>query len=280
MRAAGRLPCALWYLDGMSGTTSSSGPAASSGTYELLETADDGTRARIRFRGPFEDREVIWDARLYALRVPQPIAPRPFFEIAPPRKNGFPIRIGLDVERLDAPTLRKAVIMVRQYKRLRRGRHAFGETVAVVRKIVSGGQTGVDRAALDAALALGIACGGWCPRNRRAEDGRIPARYPLTETPAKDYRVRTRRNVRDSDGTLILVRGPLSGGTALTLRLAMDMAKPSLVVDLARRPRAVEVHAWLSTHRIRVLNVAGPRESSQPGISLQAKRFLHRILGN
>lgn len=147
-----------------------------------------------------------------------------------------------------------------------------------ITKIISGGQTGVDRAALDVALALGIPCGGWCPKERRAEDGVIPAYYPLTETTSKDYRVRTRRNVRDSDGTLILTRGPLSGGTALTHRLAKEMDKPCLVVDLAQRPRANDVHAWLTSSNIRTLNVAGPRESNQPGIYLQTKKFLRRIL--
>jgi len=253
-------------------------PAATGEAYELLETAGDGTRARIRFRGPFGGREVVWDARIHALRVPRPPAPRPFFEISTRRGGVASIRIGLDVERLDPPTLRKTVIMVRQYKRLRRGRHEFGVSETAVRKIVSGGQTGVDRAALDAALALGIACGGWCPKGRRAENGAIPPHYPLTETTSKDYRVRTRRNVRDSDGTLILTRGPLSGGTALTLRLAMNIGKPALVVDLARRPRATVVGAWLDAHRIRILNVAGPRESSQPGIHRHAKNFLARVL--
>lgn len=253
--------------------------AVSGKTFELLKLAEDGSHAHIRFRGPFEGREVTWDARLYALRAPHPAAARPFFEISPKRKNETPIRIGLDVERLDTPTLLKAVIMVRQYKRLRRGRHEFGDSGAVIKKIISGGQTGVDRAALDVALALGIPCGGWCPKGRRAEDGVIPAHYPLTETSAKDYRVRTRRNVRDADGTLILARGPLSGGTALTLRLAMETARPCLVVDLARRPRAHDVRVWLAAHHIRILNVAGPRESNQPGTYLQAKNFLRRIFG-
>jgi hypothetical protein len=152
-------------------------------------------------------------------------------------------------------------------------------TKTPVRKIVSGGQAGVDRAALDAALALGIPCGGWCPKGRRAEDGVIPDRYPLIETETKDYRERTRRNVRDSDGTLILSCGPLSGGTALTRRLAEKMGKPCLVVDLAQRPRADDVRAWVASSNLRTLNVAGPRASGQSGIHAQARTFLRRIFG-
>lgn len=250
--------------------------AARSEPYELLGAADDA-RAHIRFLGRFEGREVVWDALLHALRVPRPVAPRPFIEITGRGRHVVAIRIGLDVERLDAPTLHKAVIMVRQYKRLRRGRYEFGESAPVVEKIVSGGQSGVDRAALDAALALGIPCGGWCPKGRHAEDGIIPAHYPLTETTSKDYRVRTRRNVREADGTLILSRGPLSGGTALTRRLAKEMGKPCLVVDLAQRPRVSDVRAWLASNNIRTLNVAGPRESSQPGMHALARRLLQRV---
>lgn len=148
-----------------------------------------------------------------------------------------------------------------------------------INKIISGGQTGVDRAALDAALALGIPCGGWCPKGRRAEDGVIPDRYPLTETETKDYRERTRRNVHDSDGTLILLHGPLSGGTALTRRLAKEMGKPYLVVDLAQRPSVSHVRGWLASNNIHTLNVAGPRESSQPGMHALSRRLLRRVFG-
>src|SRR2546429_554237 len=104
-------------------------------------------------------------------------------------------------------------------------------TVAKLSKIISGGQTGVDRAALDVALELGLPCGGWCPRGRRAEDGPIDSRYPLRETNALAYPVRTRWNVRDSDGTLILTRGRPDRGTALTRDLAERMGKPLLTVD-------------------------------------------------
>ena len=100
------------------------------------------------------------------------------------------------------------------------------ETAARLEKIVSGGQTGVDRAALDVAMSLGIPCGGWCPKGRKAEDGRIPDRYPLRETDSASYRKRTILNVADSDGTLILAVGELRGGTLATKRAASELRKP------------------------------------------------------
>jgi hypothetical protein len=145
-------------------------------------------------------------------------------------------------------------------------------------EIVSGGQTGVDRAALDVALALGLPCGGWCPRGRRAEDGPIPERYPLTETPQDAYPVRTALNVRDSDGTLILLHGRPDRGTALTIRLATRKGKPCLVLDLAEAPAVEDVRTWAEQQHVRILNVAGPRESSQPGIYEQAVQFLRELL--
>ncbi len=145
-------------------------------------------------------------------------------------------------------------------------------------RIVSGGQTGVDRAALDVALALGLACGGWCPRGRRAEDGRIPARYPLRETRSRDYRVRTEANVRAADATLILAEGPLTGGTALTLRLARHLGRPVRVVDLAVAPDPATLEPWLRARGVRTLNVAGPRESQRPGIGVRARRWLEAAL--
>jgi hypothetical protein len=124
-------------------------------------------------------------------------------------------------------------------------------------KIVSGGQTGVDRAALDVALELGLPCGGWCPRGRRAEDGRLPARYPLRETTSAAYPARTALNVREADGTLILTRGEPDRGTALTARLAEQSGKPHLTLDLTQRPEPKQVLAWATAHGVRVLNVAG-----------------------
>ena len=149
-----------------------------------------------------------------------------------------------------------------------------------VEAIISGGQTGVDRAALDAALELGIPCGGWCPRGRRAEDGPIPDRYPLHETSTDAYPQRTERNVRDSDGTLILTRGMPDRGTALTRNLARKHKKPCKFVNLSRPPLPEAVRTWIESHPIRILNVAGPRESSQPGIGARARQFLLAVLSD
>lgn len=148
-------------------------------------------------------------------------------------------------------------------------------------KIVSGGQTGVDRAALDVAISHGLPCGGWVPRGRRAEDGPVDRRYPLRETASASYGNRTRLNVEQSDATLILSRGAPSGGTALTMALARRLRRPLFVLDLAGGDPgadAAAVSAWLRRHRIAVLNVAGPRESSAPGIYDEATAMLHRVI--
>lgn len=147
-----------------------------------------------------------------------------------------------------------------------------------LRQIVSGGQTGVDRAALDVAIHLQIPHGGWCPRGRLAEDGRIADCYQLRETPEAEYAVRTERNVIDSEGTLILHRHQLSGGTKLTAQLAARYRRPLLVVDLAEALEAEQVVEWLVTNQIEVLNVAGPRESSLPEIGRMTEQFLLRVL--
>jgi hypothetical protein len=149
--------------------------------------------------------------------------------------------------------------------------------VSRLSRVVSGGQTGVDRAALDAAREAGLAVGGWCPRGRRAEDGRIPARYPLEETPSPRYPQRTAWNVRDCDATLVLARGTPRGGTALTVRVAAAAGRPLLVVDLDASPDPATVVAWLSARAVVVLNVAGPRESENPGIARQAGEFLGAV---
>lgn len=156
-----------------------------------------------------------------------------------------------------------------------------GVGVAVpVSAIISGGQSGADRAALDVALQLGIAAGGWCPAGRRAEDGVIPARYPLVETKSPIYSVRTRRNVREADGTLVFNLGVLDGGTLLTVNYAARRGKPCLLVqlDAPGHPDPAAVAIWLRDHHIRVLNVAGPRESKRPGIYAEVKGFLEGVL--
>jgi hypothetical protein len=150
----------------------------------------------------------------------------------------------------------------------------------MLKSIVSGGQTGVDRGALDAAIAAGLAHGGWCPRGRRAEDGRIPSRYGLVETPSGDYSVRTGWNVRDSDGTLVLTRGGRpAGGTKLTVEQARLFGRPCLIVALDGTEAAGRVAGWIDAWKISVLNVAGPRESSCPGINEKARIFLTQVLG-
>lgn len=144
-------------------------------------------------------------------------------------------------------------------------------------RIVSGGQSGVDRAALDAALCAGLAVGGWCPRGRRAEDGTISALYPLRETPSGRYGERTEWNVRDSDATLIIGRLISSRGTALTRRLARMYDRPVLEFEPGQRAGIGSILDWMQSRDIRVLNVAGPRESESPGIYDEALSVLDAL---
>jgi hypothetical protein len=148
-------------------------------------------------------------------------------------------------------------------------------------RIISGGQTGVDRAALDAALAAGTPCGGWCPGGRMAEDGPLAARYPLTEIPGSGYIERTRANVADSDGTLILHDDKLEGGTLQTRLFCSELGKPCLVIarettDVAGAAAAIA--DFVALHGIRSLNVAGPRASKQPQIYDWAHAVISRLL--
>lgn len=132
------------------------------------------------------------------------------------------------------------------------------------RKIVSGGQTGVDRGALDAALAAHFPCGGWCPEGRQSEEGPIPHIYPLLVLEGSGYRQRTLKNVQDSDATLILFTGSLTGGTKLTRDLGLRESKAVLAVDAAElsEARAIDVvESFIVEKNIGVLNVAGPRAS-------------------
>ena len=128
---------------------------------------------------------------------------------------------------------------------------------------------------------LGIPAGGWCPRGRRAEDGPIPPGYPLKETDSAGYRSRTRLNVEESDGTVILAWGPLAGGTRFTAGYAERRGRPHAIVDLMQWSDAdvQRVHAWLAAHDIRTLNIAGPRASQAPGAYDAARAFMTALLG-
>jgi hypothetical protein len=141
------------------------------------------------------------------------------------------------------------------------------------RRIVSGGQTGVDRAGLEAAIAHQIEHGGWCPKGRLSEDGSIPSRYELVEMDTAEYPPRTEQNVIDSDATLILYERHLKGGTRLTKRLAIRWGKPHLCLKIDSAEPA-QARLWLDQYRPDTLNIAGPRESSFPGIESRALAFL------
>lgn len=147
-----------------------------------------------------------------------------------------------------------------------------------LQKVTSGGQTGVDRAALDAAQQYGVPVGGWCPQGRRAEDGPIPERYPLRETPSAEYEQRTAWNVRDSDGTLIIAPSGLEGGTALTRKEAMQQRKPVLHVRLTDPVAVPMIRAWGTEQAVHVLNVAGPRASEVANIYDQAYEIVTSLL--
>ena len=160
----------------------------------------------------------------------------------------------------------------------------------MLREVISGGQTGADRAGLDFAIETGLEHGGYVPRGRKAEDGRIDDRYDLVELSTSSYPARTRRNIEESDGTVIFsLNLRLSGGTKLTLDLANKLGKPVLHIYDTRKERIsnpdllrLEIQAltdFLSSNKIEILNVAGPRESKEPGVydwALTMLRFLNR----
>ena len=150
-----------------------------------------------------------------------------------------------------------------------------------VNKIISGGQTGADRAALDWAIAHNIPYGGWCPAGRIAEDGVIPAKYQLAEIPGGGgYRQRNKANVQDSDATLTLTINPeLSGGSKQTVSFAKHLRKPWLHVCPEMNWQDV-ITSWLASTQIEILNVAGPRSSKEPDIGVFVMKVFDAIAGS
>lgn len=162
----------------------------------------------------------------------------------------------------------------------------FIEQISIMlQKIVTGGQTGVDRCALDVAIELNLDYGGWCPLGRKAEDGMIdPIKYSnLKETSTDDYSQRTELNVRDSDGTLIMTIGDretMDRGSKFTIDMTEKYVKPLCLINLNENNDANETRIleWISTNKISILNIAGPREENIPGIYIRSKHFLRNFL--
>jgi hypothetical protein len=147
-------------------------------------------------------------------------------------------------------------------------------------KIISGGQTGADRAALDYAIEFSIPYGGWVPKGRKTEDGTLPDKYKLQEMPTSDYSKRTEKNILAADGTLIVSHGRLTGGSALTQFLSEKRDKPFIHVDFNRMSideASEAVRIWLEKNQIETLNVAGPRASKDPAIYEATRRLLDAV---
>jgi len=139
----------------------------------------------------------------------------------------------------------------------------------MIGRIISGGQTGADQGALDFAIKHGIRHGGWIPKGRKTEDGILPEKYHLKEMPTTSYPKRTEKNIKVSDGTIIFSRGKLTGGSALTRKIAKQQFKPRLHIDLDKMNEAEaaqSIRVWIDEQGVQMLNVAGPRASKDPGI--------------
>jgi hypothetical protein len=148
-------------------------------------------------------------------------------------------------------------------------------------KIISGGQTGVDRAALDVALRHGINCGGWCPAGRLDEFGKIPDRYPVQELQSGGFNARTLQNVKDSDGTVVVYPGELRGGTAQTVRFCVDLERAHQLINASKfsdEDAARLIADFVRKNKIDILNVAGPRQSEWPEGYDYATRALNAFL--
>lgn len=152
----------------------------------------------------------------------------------------------------------------------------------MLKKIISGGQSGVDRAALDAAIRMGIPHGGWIPKGRRTEEGPLPDAYQLEEMETENYADRTEKNVVDADGTLIISRGTPTGGTDFTRKMALKHGKQMLHIDLSLHGNPLDaaslITSWIKMNNIEILNVAGPRASKDPNIYVETLAILSRIL--
>jgi hypothetical protein len=151
----------------------------------------------------------------------------------------------------------------------------------IITKIISGGQTGADRAGLDFAIKNSIPHGGWVPKGRKTEDGTLPEQYQLQEMPTSEYRKRTEKNILDSDGTVIVSHGPLSGGSALTKELTKKHSKFWIHIDmkdLSLETAAARLASWIERNRIETLNVAGPRASKDPKIYAATLDLLGRAI--
>lgn len=151
----------------------------------------------------------------------------------------------------------------------------------MIKKIISGGQTGADRAGLDVALKVGIPHGGWIPKGRKTEDGPLPDTYQLHEMPTTSYPKRTEQNILDSDGTLIVSHGKLNGGSALTRKLAKKHNRPCIHLDMNKlsiNDASNAVKAWIEENEIQVLNVAGPRASKDMAIYNVTMKILETFL--
>ena len=147
----------------------------------------------------------------------------------------------------------------------------------MIRKIISGGQTGVDQAALDAAINLAVAHGGWIPKGRITESGPLPEKYKLKETRSSNYADRTEKNVRDADGTLIISHGLLTGGSEYTREMAIKHKRPWLHIDLSQTAAfqaASAINQWILQKEIEILNVAGPRASKDPAVYQEALNII------
>jgi len=151
----------------------------------------------------------------------------------------------------------------------------------MLRKIISGGQTGADRAAIDLAIKLSIPHGGWISKGRKTESGPLPLKYKLREMDTYDYPSRTKQNIIDSHGTVILSKGRLSGGSALTKSFSKVVGKPNCHIDLANNDSfeaAIILHSFILENQIEILNVAGSRASHDPGIYFDVRSILEAVL--